>query len=188
MSGRTTTNDTTDEVCKKTGLPFDIIKGRPVFLLFSQWSWRESNPRPHKETMRFLHAYSSLDFRATARPGPPTAALSPKASPPTRGRRRLFPISLRRLILRFGTTSLERRLVRLPCKRIKLVIYCTSIKQREHTRCCQLIFRPKRLWSLQPPSSACLHTISSCRQIQSTPFMALLPRFSVRFFGIALQR
>ena len=173
---------------KKTGLPFDIIKGRPVFLLFSQWSWRESNPRPHKETMRFLHAYSSLDFRATARPGPPTAALSPKASPPTRGRRRLFPISLRRLILRFGTTSLERRLVRLPCKRIKLVIYCTSIKQREHTRCCQLIFRPKRLWSLQPPSSACLHTISSCRQIQSTPFMALLPRFSVRFFGIALQR
>ena len=26
------------------------------------WSWRESNPRPHKETIRFLHAYSSLQF------------------------------------------------------------------------------------------------------------------------------
>ena len=95
--------------------------------------------------------------------------------------RRLFPNNLRRLTLGFGTTPLERRLVRLPCKRIKLVIYCTSIKQREHTRCCQLIFRPKRLWSLQPPSSACLHTISSCRQIQSTPLFMLLPWLSVRF-------
>ena len=26
------------------------------------WSWRDSNPRPHKETIRFLHAYSSLRF------------------------------------------------------------------------------------------------------------------------------
>ena len=53
--------------------------------------------------------------------------------------------------VRFGTTSPGRRLVLLPCKRIKLVIYCTSIRQREHTHCCQLIFRPQRLWSLQSP-------------------------------------
>ena len=26
------------------------------------WSWRESNPRPNRETIRFLHAYSSLRF------------------------------------------------------------------------------------------------------------------------------
>jgi len=76
--------------------------------------------------------------------------LSPKTSPAHRGLRWLFPILLRRLTLGFGTTPLERRLVRLPCKRIKLVIYCTSIKQREHTRCCQLLFRPNGLWSLQP--------------------------------------
>lgn len=27
-----------------------------------QWSWRESNPRPNRETIRFLHAYSGLQF------------------------------------------------------------------------------------------------------------------------------
>ena len=136
----------------------------------TKWSWRESNPRPHKETIRFLHAYSRLCFRAAARPGPPTDALSPKTSSANWSLDRLFPIFLRRLVLRFGTTSLGRRLVSLPCKEIKPVVYCTSTRQREHTRCCQLIFRPKRLWSLQPPSSACLRTISSRRQIQSTPF------------------
>ena len=31
-------------------------------LLYKEWSWRDSNPRPHKETIRFLHAYSSLRF------------------------------------------------------------------------------------------------------------------------------
>ena len=31
-------------------------------LLYKEWSWRDSNPRPHKETIRFLHAYSSLQF------------------------------------------------------------------------------------------------------------------------------
>ena len=60
-----------------------------------------------------------------------------------------FRFNLRRLFFRFGTTSSERRLVLLPCKRIKLVIYCASIKQREHTHCCQLNFRPKGLGSLQ---------------------------------------
>ena len=63
---------------------------------------------------------------------------------------RLFPIFLHRLILRFGTRSLERCLVLSPCKRIKPVIYCTSIRQRERTVFRQLIVRPERLWSLQP--------------------------------------
>ena len=26
------------------------------------WSWRESNPRPNREIIRFLHAYSRLWF------------------------------------------------------------------------------------------------------------------------------
>ena len=46
----------------------------------TKWSWRESNPRPHKETIRFLHAYLGLHFRAAARPKPPTATLSSKIS------------------------------------------------------------------------------------------------------------
>ena len=61
-----------------------------------------------------------------------------------------FRFNLRRWISGFGTTSSERRLVLLPGRRIKLVIYCTSIKQREHTLCCQLIFRPTWLRSQQP--------------------------------------
>ena len=103
-----------------------------------RWSWWESNPRPNKEIIRFLHAYSRLHFRATARPGPPTGALSSKTSSLRRGPQRLFPIFLRRRFLRFGTTSLGRRLVPSPSEGIKLVIYCASIKQREHTVCCQL--------------------------------------------------
>lgn len=30
------------------------------------WSWRDLNPRPNVELMCFLHAYSSVGFRATA--------------------------------------------------------------------------------------------------------------------------
>ena len=51
-----------------------------------------------------------------------------------------FRFNLRRLFSGFGTTSSERRLVSSPCEEIKRKIYCTSIKQREHTCCCQLIF------------------------------------------------
>ena len=63
---------------------------------------------------------------------------------------RLFPIYLHRLILRFGTTSLERCLVLSPCKRIKPVIYCTSIRQRERSCFRQLIVRPTWFRSPQP--------------------------------------
>ena len=28
------------------------------------WSWRESNPRPNKEQLCFLHTYSVVGFRA----------------------------------------------------------------------------------------------------------------------------
>jgi len=40
------------------------------------WSWRESNPRPNKEMISFLHVYLRFDFRVQARPKPPTCALS----------------------------------------------------------------------------------------------------------------
>ena len=41
----------------------------------TKWSWRGLNPRPNRDILCFLHAYSGLDFRALARPGPPTTAL-----------------------------------------------------------------------------------------------------------------
>ena len=58
----------------------------------TKWKWRESNPRPHKETICFLHAYLGLRFRAATRPKPPIATLSPKTSSRHRGLTRLFPI------------------------------------------------------------------------------------------------
>ena len=72
----------------------------------------------------------AFGFRVATRPRPPIATLSSKISPVQRGIQELFPIYLHRLILRFGTTSLERCLVLPPCGGIKL-IYCASIKQRE---------------------------------------------------------
>ena len=44
--------------------------------LYFLWSWRESNPRPNKEPIRFLHAYPSFGFRTSARPEPPTGVLA----------------------------------------------------------------------------------------------------------------
>ena len=44
------------------------------------WRQRDSNPRPNKEPICFLHAYLGLDFRATARPKPLTIALSANIS------------------------------------------------------------------------------------------------------------
>ena len=88
----------------------------------------------------FYTLIPAFGFRAAARPGPPTAALSPEFHPCIGACKDYFRFNLRRLIFGFGTTSSERRLVPLPCSGIKLAIYCTSIKQREHTYCCQLIF------------------------------------------------
>ena len=78
-------------------------------------------------------------FRAAARPGPPTDALSSKISFANRGLDKLFPIYLHRFTLRFGTSSLERCLVLSPSDWIEPVIYCTSIRQRERSFFRQLI-------------------------------------------------
>ncbi len=67
------------------------------YRFFFGWSWWDSNPRPHKETIRFLHAYFSLHFRDMTRPEPPIISLSSKFSPLHRGLQELFPICLHRL-------------------------------------------------------------------------------------------
>ena len=114
------------------------------------WSWRESNPRPNRETIRFLHAYFGLHFRATARPKPPTDALVPKFHLHIGTYADYSRYSCTAEPRGFGTTSLERCLVPSPGDGIKPVIYCTSIRQRERTCFRQLNCRPNGLWSIQP--------------------------------------
>ena len=80
------------------------------------------------------------------RPGPPIDTLAPESHPHVGAHADYFRFNLRHLILGFGTTSLERRLVSPPCREIKLAIYYTSIKQRERTLFRQLIFPQLRLW------------------------------------------
>ena len=94
----------------------------------------------------FYTLIPDFGFRVPTRPGPPIDTLAPKFHPCIGAYRDYFRFNLRRLILRFGTTSLERRLVSPPCREIKLAIYYTSIKQRERTLFRQLIFSQLRLW------------------------------------------
>ena len=79
-----------------------------------------------------------------------------------------FRFNLHRWIFGFGTTSSERCLVASPCDAIKPVTYCTSVRQRERNCFRQLIFVHSDLGASQR-GSACLHIISTCRQIRSTP-------------------
>ena len=117
---------------------------------FCLWSWRESNPRPNRETIRFLHAYFSLHFRDAARPEPPTTSLSSKTSSSSRGFRKTISDLPAPLYLPDSEQHPEERcLVLSPGERIKPVNYCTSFRQRERTCFRQLIFWPNGLWSLQ---------------------------------------
>ena len=105
------------------------------------WSWRESTPRPNRETIRFLHAYLGLHCRTVTRPKPPITALSSKTSSPSRGSQETISDLPAPLYLPDSEQHPEERcLVLSPCKRIKPVIYCTSIRQRERTLFRQLIY------------------------------------------------
>ena len=79
-----------------------------------------------------------------------------------------FRLNLHRLLSGFGTTSSERCLVQLSNSRIKPVTYCTSVRQRERNCFRQLFFDHSDLGGSRR-ASACLHTISSCRQIHTSP-------------------
>ena len=110
---------------------FVYILRKMLILKCILWSWRESNPRPNRETLSFLHAYSGLNFRALTRPGPPISALSPKVSLYARSNIKLFPIYRTAESESFGTTASGRCLVPLPCNGIKPRTYYTSVRQRE---------------------------------------------------------
>ena len=122
---------------------------RTLFAFTKRSDWK--NPRPNRETIRFLHAYSGLHFRAAARPGPPTDALFPKVSSPHRDLRGLFPIFPAPLDQPDSEQHpVERCLVPSPGDGIKPVIYYASIRQRERNCFRQLNCRPNGLWSIQP--------------------------------------
>ena len=71
--------------------------------------------------------------------------------PPAEASKRLFPMFPAPLYLPDSEQHPEERcLVPSPSERIKPVIYCTSIRQRERSCFRQLIFRPNGLWSIQP--------------------------------------
>lgn len=59
--------DTSEKRFKTQKIP-EPHGGSGIFTWFSDsfpsilWSWMESNPRPNRETIRFLHAYSGLRF------------------------------------------------------------------------------------------------------------------------------
>ena len=113
-------------------------------IVTSLWSWWDSNPRPNRETIRFLHAYSGLRFSWRNKTQTTNCALILKNF--TRAARHTLAISdlpaplcpqIRNNIL--GAMSRSAK----PCGGIKLIYY-TSIKQRE--RSC---FRQLNFWSLR---------------------------------------
>ena len=80
-----------------------------------------------------------------------------------------FRFNLHRFTLRFGTTSLEQCLVQLSNSRIKPVIYCTSIRQRERNYFRQLKILKSDIKVREQQLTTCLLTPSSRCQSQSAP-------------------
>ena len=105
--------------------------------ILTRWKWRDSNPRPNKEPICFLHAYLGLRFRAIARPKPPTIALSAKSHSCIAAYKNqpwYFRTAWSYQPLGIG---LERCLGSAPCAETRRIYY-TSITQRELQYCCQL--------------------------------------------------
>ena len=104
------------------------------------WRWRESNPRPNKEPPGFLHAYSAVGFRDTQGSERPKRDLISCVSLCRRSTDKAIPKLISTSCSGRNQESPPARcFVHPPCERIKPVIYCTSIKQREHNCCCQII-------------------------------------------------
>lgn len=109
------------------------------------WSRRDSNPRPNKQHIRFLHAYSVLGFRRKADSGQPTLRLSSKVfvpEPKTFGT--YFRIAIPRNQTSRNRTSAG-YLVSLLCFGKNANPTAIQIKQRERTLGCQLKFCSKGL-------------------------------------------
>jgi len=86
----------------------------------------------------FYTLIPAFGFRATARPGPPTTALSSKFHHATEALPDYSRFCCTAKPKSLGTTAFERCLVPSPGDGIKPVNYCTSFRQREHSCCCQI--------------------------------------------------
>ena len=127
-------------------------KETPVGLF--QWSWAESNRRPNKRLMCFLHAYSVVDCRGDSGRGHPRPTLASKDSLALRGFMPAIP-SLRAPPDHTPTVrACGRCLVPTTVAGIKLT-YCASVMQQERSyfRQLNLVHRFSRLLMREP---ACL--------------------------------
>ena len=90
--------------------------------------------KPHA----FYMLIPDFGFRAAPRPGPPSDALASKSfADDARQTADYSRYCCTAMISQPQEGGSGRCPVPSPCKGIKL-IYCTSIRQREHTHCCQL--------------------------------------------------
>ena len=71
----------------------NIGKQKEARLSLKLWSWRESNPRPNKWQMCFLHAYPVIDCRGCSGRGHPRQAVAPKTSSAARSEPPTIPFS-----------------------------------------------------------------------------------------------
>ena len=126
----TTTPPSTGNFRQGTKKPSDAK--HPKAISQKRWSWRESNPRPNRETIRFLHAYSGLQFSCRRKTRTTQRRPYPLKFHHARGAGRDYSRFNRTAGSEcFGTTASGRCLVLSPCDGIEPVIYCASIRQRE---------------------------------------------------------
>lgn len=67
--------------CELVGKISQYKKQKPLKingLFLKLWSWRDSNPRPNKQYVSFLHAYSAFGFRCKTDSKQPILHLSPE--------------------------------------------------------------------------------------------------------------
>ena len=92
--------------------------------------------RTHVQTGKpyaFYTLIPDFNFRAEARPGPPTTTLASKFHTPSEALTHYFRFTCTAWTKNFGTTAFERCLVLSPGDGIKPVTYCTSVRQRERS-------------------------------------------------------
>lgn len=64
-------------IAYKKILQFSELQDFSLSFIRLLWRWRDSNPRPNVELMRFLRAYFQIGFRVSAGMEPPTGTLTP---------------------------------------------------------------------------------------------------------------
>ena len=113
---------------------------------FILWSWRDSNPRPNRDAICFLHAYLHFNCQERARLKTPNSILiffsfgrEPKPLPS------YLRFTCTTLSARFEATASGWCLVPTPWSELSELTYYTSVTQQERNCYCQLWFWRFRL-------------------------------------------